>query len=218
MTKAKTPHRKVLLDTNCFLRIYQSPVLPLMQEVVQGYQLLTLEELGNELFESPRLTSDYPWVAKGRKAADIKSGYLRLKGVNSTRVKEEKKWVRSYARSTLENYCKKQGTKLVRELSAADITLLAAAITIKAVIATDEWPLRIVVESLLEDPDDDGDTYEISLMSSLDILALLEQEGKLTQDIRIQTVETWLRLKEELHRDWQKDYERLFGMKAPVLD
>lgn len=218
MTKAKTPPRKVLLDTNCFLRIYHSPVLPLMQQVVQGHQLLTLKELGKELFESRRLTSDYPWIAKDPKASDIKAGYLQVRGITSSRVEDEKKWIRPYATATLDRYCAERRIHPAKRLSAPDIALLASAVTVKAVIATDEWPLRLVVESLLEDPDDDGDTYEIALMSSLDILALLEAEGLLTVETRVQTVDAWMRRRENLLRGWQQDYERLFGMKPPVLD
>lgn len=218
MTKVKTPLRKILLDTNSFLRIYHSPVLPLMQQVVQGYQLLTLKELGKELFESRRLTNDYPWIARDPKASDIKAGYLQLRGITSSRVEEEKKWIRPYANATLDRYCAEKRIRPVKRLSVPDIALLASAVTIKAVIATDEWPLRLVVESLLEDPDEDGDAYDISLMSSLDILALLEAEGLLTVDARIQTVDAWMRRRENLLRGWQQDYERLFGMTAPALD
>jgi hypothetical protein len=73
------------------------------------------------------------------------------------------------------------------------LTLLAAAIVCKAIIATDEWPLRLVVGDLMTDPDEDGDDYGIGLMSSLELLALLENQGFLTKDKRIVTVEAWQR-------------------------
>lgn len=217
MTSAGKSPRKILLDTNCYLRLYCSPVLPLMQQVVQGYQLLTLEELGKELFASNRLKKDYPWVATDPKASDLKAGYLHLRGVSSTRVRQEKSILRPYARTILADYCAKQRLAATKSLSEPDITLLASALAFDAVIATDEWPLRLVVKSLLNDADE-GDDYAIDLMSSLDILELLEQGGLLTREFRIQTVETWVRLNENLMRGWKADYERLFGEKAPVPD
>ena len=218
MTAAKTRPRKILLDTNCFLRLYCSPVLPLMQQTVEGYQILTLEELGNELFTSTRLKEDYPWIASDPKAADLKAGYLRIRGITKQRINQQKIWIRPFAKATLEKYCTAKRINPVKQLSTPDVTLLAAAVETKAVIATDDWPLRLVTQSLLDDPDEDDDTYDIGLMSTLDVLAILEQGGLLTADTRMQTVEGWMRKGENLLRGWQQDYEKLFGEEVPKLD
>lgn len=45
----------LLIDTNAFLRLYFSPVLPLLGEVIGGYKLMTLESLVGEFLRSDRL-------------------------------------------------------------------------------------------------------------------------------------------------------------------
>lgn len=215
MAKPGNTARKVLLDTNCFIRLYTSPLLPLMQQVVAGYQLLTLKELGEEYFNGRRLNRDFPWVGCDPRASDLKAGYLKVRGTSSARVDAEKPGLRRYSDAFLSAYCAKRGINPVKSLSRPDLTLLASAVVFRTVIATDEWPLRMVVQDLTADPDDD---YGIELMSSLEVLALFERQGLLTQEARVQTVDSWQRLRESLPKGWQADYERLFSEMAPVLD
>lgn len=199
--------RFVLVDTNAFIRLYCSPVLPLLQQNVGGYLLLTLNELISEFLNSKRLPLEYPWIAKDPKLSDLANAGLKISGINSRKVAERKRELRPYSDALLTSYCRKQGIQ-ARLLSARDLELLASAVVFKAVVATDEWPLSLVVRDLMADPDDD---YGLGLMSSLDILYLLEENAKLTRELRIQTCETWQRLNEKLPRDWGTDYERLFG-------
>lgn len=208
MTVAKA--RFVLVDTNCFIRLYCSPVVPLLQQQVGGYQLLTLKGLIDEFFESPRLSNDYPWVSKEPKVSDLKSAALKVSGINVRLVNQQKKELRPYADAFLAKHCKDRNIPAKR-LSARDLELLASAVVFRAAVATDEWPLGLIVQDLMQDPED----YDIGLMTSIDVLHLLEKNGKLTREVRIQTCDSWIRLGEKMPNDWRKLYLALFGEEAP---
>lgn len=210
MTSA--PIRIVLVDTNCFLRLYQSPVLPLMGQDIGGYRLLTLGCLVDEFLNSPSLTANYSWVAADPKRSDLTNAKLKLRGSNKASVEKVQKELRPYAKSVLETHCARNKTSL-RSLSSRDLELLATTIVLKGIMATDEWPLRQVATDLMEDPDE----YSIGLFSSLELLHLLEANGKLSPDGRRKTVDAWVRLRENLLKGWQEDYQRLFGESADSL-
>lgn len=207
----ETKTRFILVDTNCFIRLYCSPIVPLLQQKVGAYQLLTLKALIDEFFESPRLLQDYPWVAKEPKVSDLKNAALRVSGINVRLINEQKKELRPYADAFLAKYCADRKISPAKRLSSRDLELLAAAVVFRATVATDEWPLALVARDLMQDADD----YDIELMNSIDILHLLEANGILEREIRIQTCDSWLRLKEKMPNNWQKQYQALFGEPAP---
>lgn len=204
--------RIVIVDTNCFLRLYQSPILPLLGQDVGGYRLLTLESLINEFLDSTSLTSNYPWLVADPKFSDLENAKLKIRAATRTTIDKQIKSLTPYAKLLLEQYCKKKNI-IPRTLSGRDIELMATVIAVKGVMATDEWPLRHVASELMQDPI----TYNIEIFSSLDLLHLLEVNGKLTADERRTTVDSWVRLKENLLKGWEADYERLFGESADSL-
>ena len=206
------PTRIVLIDTNCFLRLYHSSVSPLMGQDIGGYRLLTLECLVDEFLNSPTLTTNYPWVASEPKRSDLTNAKLKLGSPSKNRVKNEKKALGPYANLLLENYCKRSDIT-PRSLSSRDIELLATTIVFKGIMATDEWPLRYVAQDLMQDDDE----YAIGIFHSLELLHLLEINGKLSPDDRRNAVDSWVRYRENLLRGWEVEYQRLFGESAGSL-
>lgn len=210
---AAAPKPKLLIvDTNAFLRLYSSPVFPLLQQQLGDYQLLTLQSLIKEFQDSTRLVGQYPAVAKNPKLANLQSAALKLSNVSKNQISKRIKELRPIANNFLEDYCDTNNVVVFRQLSSCDVELLATAVVTRATIATDEWPLRKVVEYLLEDEDV---TYSIALMSSIEVLALLEQNGKISKDQRIETVQKWIDDGENLLRGWRSRYAELFGEPAP---
>ena len=210
---SSSPVRIVIVDTNCFLRLYQSPVLPFLGQEVGGFRLLTLECLVAEFLESPTLIKNYPCVASGPKNIDLKNAQLKSRSATKASIQNAEKELRPYAKSLLELYCKNRNITPAKNLSRCDIELLATVISVRGMLATDEWPLRTVAYDLLEDPNE----YNIGVLSSLDLLHLLEVNGKLTPEDRRTTVDSWVRYKENLLKGWQADYQRLFGESAELL-
>lgn len=206
--------RFILVDTNCFLRLYHSPMLPLMGEDIGGYKLLTLKKLIDEFKNNQVLMVDYPSVASGAKHDDLINSTLKLSGINIKLIKKQCDDINLYAKSFLESYCKREKIQNIRRLSIPDIELLATTIVLKGILATDEWPLRLVAKDLMEDPEE----YKIDLYNSLELLYLMEMNGKLNPEERRRTVRSWVLSREKLLRDWQKDYQRLFGESADTLD
>lgn len=178
-----------------------------MGQEIGGFKLLTLPGLVDEFLSSKRLDMEYAAVMDTSRREDLMAAQLELRGKNKTRVANEKNALRPFARSFLEQDSAKKGIKPPKCLSSRDLELLATAVVLKGIIATDEWPLRLVAEDLMQDPED----YPIGLFTSLNILHLLEINSKLTADERRKTVRDWIRSGEKLHRDWQTDYHRLFG-------
>ena len=206
--------RIILVDTNCFLRLYQSSVRPLMGQDIGGYRLLTLEKLVDEFQNNPTLISSYPAVASGSKHDELTNSAIKLSGINKRKIKDSLKELAPYAKYFLESYCKQQNTEIIRRLSTPDLELLATTIIIKGIIATDEWPLRLVATDLMEDQEE----YKIGLFNSLKLLHLIEEDGKVSPEDRRKTVRSWILYKEKLLRNWREDYQRLFGEPADSLD
>lgn len=205
--------RIVLIDTNCFLRIYQSPVLPLLGEVIVGHELLTLTILYNEFFNSQKLMREYAFLDLIIQSEDKSKVLLKLIPAVEEHVRQIMRDHRRYVDEILEKYCASRGISTKR-LSNCDLELLATAIEMEALIATDEWPLAFVVDDLMRDLDEG---YRIGIMTSVDILYLLEQAGKLSREERILTVKSWMQNAENLHRDWRSFYRKLFNENAPTL-
>jgi hypothetical protein len=206
--------RIVLIDTNCFIRLYQSPVLPFFGEVVDGGKLLTLTTLIDEFFSSPRLKQVYAWLQSTVNGEDRDKIELSLSVVEQASVGAIMQEHRDYVDDVLDGYCVEQGRQISKRLSDCDLQLLATAIEVKALIATDEWPLAVVVDDLMLEPEEG---YQIGILTSIDIIYMLEKVGKLSREDRIGTIKSWLRNDEKLPRDWRRKYRELFNDVAPTL-
>lgn len=201
-----TASRLVLVDTNCFLRLYSSPVMPLLGEVVGGYHLLTLQSLIDEFMTSPRLTGDYKWVTVAPKGTDLTAGALILSSVAKGRVTKQKAELKPYVDAFVRNMNAKKRMSLT-PLSRRDLDLLATAVVMKAIIATDERALQEVAFDLMEDKA----SYQIDVLNSFQMLHFLENNGRLDSSARRNTVDAWIKLKERLPMGWRSKYEELFG-------
>lgn len=206
--------RIILVDTNCFLRLYQSSVRPLMGQDIGGYRLLTLKKLVEEFQNNQNLVSNYPSIATGSKYDELTNSAIKIRGVNKKKIENLQKELAPYSKSFLESYCKRQKIEIIRRLSSPDLELLATAIIIKGIIATDEWPLRLIAADLMEDQEE----YKIGLFNSLELLHLIQENGKISPEDRRKTVRSWMLYREKLLRDWREDYQRLFGESADSLD
>lgn len=179
--------------------------MPLMGVLVQGHQMFTISSLIEEFSANPRLLAAYPWVAKAPKVDDLRLGMLQLSAAENRKVDAKKKELRPYVDMAVNNYRKRNIA--ISRLSNADLTLLATAVVLGAVIATDERALQLIVQDLMGDPDE----YPVGVVCSLDVLAMFERANMLTKEQRTTTVDTWLRLGERLPMTWRADYLRNFN-------
>ena len=144
--------------------------------------------------------------------ANLQSAAIKLSTATKNQVKKRVSELKPIANNFLEDYCDKNNVEVFRQLSTCDTELLATAIATRATIATDEWPLRKVIEYL---QDDDDKAYAVGLMSSIEVICLLEQNGKITKTQRIETIQKWIDDGEKLLRGWRSRYAKLFGEPAP---
>ncbi|MHA6891406.1 hypothetical protein [Ralstonia pseudosolanacearum] len=206
------PIELIFVDTNCFLRLYHSPVHPFLGATIGTYRILTLAALIDEFRASDRLMTEYAWVDKAMKGEDLLRAALQLTDQDASDIDEERALLRGYVNSILEDHCRGKGIP-VRSLSGRDLELLATAVVFEATIASDEWPLAFVVDDLMSV---EGE-YDIGVFTSLDVLRLMETEGRITAEERRDTVLSWLRFGEKLPRDWQTLYVKLFAERPPAL-
>lgn len=205
--------RYILVDTNCFLRLYQSPVLPFLGKKLGQFHLVTLPFLIDEFLKGKKLLNKYAWLEQIVRAEDISSIAISLTEDAQQEVNEIVDSHSDYVNGVISDYCKQKNI-IIRELSPEDCELLATAIVLCAIIATDEWPMNLAVSDLLSEPDDN---YQIQIFSSVHVLHLFESSDLITPEQRKATIKSWLQNDEKLRRDWRIVYQQLFGESAPTL-
>lgn len=208
MPKKKNNARFVIVDTNCFLRLYYSPVRPLLGGTFGGYRLVTLQRLVAESCSGPRISNEYAWALnEDAVKEELKKAALRLREPKKGHVKRDTGLVRKVGNGLLKQYCLQEAIR-PRELSLVDAELLATAMQLDGIVASDEWPLRHVGERYGDEP--------VPFLTSVEVLHVLESAGALAAEARISVVRDWLRAGEKLHRDWRDAYRRCFNDGVPT--
>lgn len=156
--------------------------------------------------------ANYAWLEQDIATMDHEAFSMPLTAEDKTDIAIEIGQLGPWGNKLLEGHCKKEEIKL-RGLSKRDIHLLATAAVVEGVIARDEWPLKLVIDELTRDDDD----YRIEIVTSIDMLYLLETNGQITDEERVATVRSWLLYEEKLPRGWGEIYLRLFGQQPPRL-
>lgn len=200
--------RLIIVDTNCYVRLYMSSVRPLLGTVVGDFKLMTLTELRLETSLRSNVRERHPWMGAADIQADLDGACLKLREPKKGKIEQVARLTRTTGNGMLAAHCSAQGINLVRELSLTDARALAAADVLDASLATDEWPLRYVATALgMGDPG--------QLLSSVELLHMLETAGSLRREERIQTVRVWIQQAEALQRGWEARYAALFGEAPP---
>jgi len=208
--RMQRPPKIVVVDTNCYVRLLHSPLRPLLGTVVSGHKLMTTVDLAAETLGNSGLGGRQAWLASADIQADMGGATLKFREPKSSRVADEANAFRRTGNAILRKDCEAKGI-FVRTLSIVDARAWAAAAILNGVLATDEWPLRLV--STRVDVDDDGN--KLGLFSTIDLVHLLEQAGALTSAQRVDLMRSWRLSGEALHREADDDYRRLFQDDPP---
>ena len=204
------PPKIVVVDTNCYVRLLHSPLRPLLGKVVSGFKLMTTVDLAAETLGKSGLGSRQAWLASPEIQAELAGATLKFREPKSSRMAEEADTFRRIGNALLRKDCEAKGI-LVRTLSIVDARAWAAAALLNGVLATDEWPLRLATSRV--DVDDEGN--KLSLLSTIDLVHLLEQAGSLSSAQRVALMRSWKLSGEALHREADDDYRRLFQEDPP---
>lgn len=203
-------NKLVLVDTNCLIRVYFSPLRPVLSRPASGYELKTLQTLADELKNIANRRDEFAWLSAKAIQDDVDLAVLPLTKTQAQAIDQEAAGIRKQGNGMLQSHCQTQGINL-RQLSSADARVLAAALELSIAMATDEWPLRHV--ALAYGFYDDGTPVE--MFSSVDLIAFLEKEGLLTREDRMRTYADWLKFGECLLRDSPQIYFKSFGEYPP---
>jgi rRNA-processing protein FCF1 len=199
----------VVVDTNCLVRMYFSPVRPLMGRAVAKYALMTLAQLAAEL-RSLATRQEHAWLSDPVILAEVDAAVLRLTRKQLATVDLHVPPLRKRAEKFLREHCVATNRRMIRNLSKVDETALVAAIALDAALATDEWPLRLFSGQV--EADDNGNSVE--LLSSVELLHLVEKEGLTTRAERISTYRAWVQYG-EFCEDASTVYRKLFKEQPP---
>lgn len=195
---------RILVDTNCYLRLYYLLLRPLLGRQYGGTALSILPALNKEFDDSPMLQENYPWATHGDTQQDRHAAVVSLRGQNARRVKKLCYVLRLQGGDCLRGYCASRGINR-RSLSTNDIQLLATAAVMRWGMATDEWPLREVAAELTD----------VALYDTLSLLNLMEESGEISRPARQDAVRAMMLRNESMLRDWRERYCSLFGEAPP---
>jgi hypothetical protein len=201
----------VIVDTNCFVRLYFSVLRPLLGLEVGGHTLMTIKELADETTGNTGLTVRHPWLAGADVQDDLNAAILRLAEADDVLYDEDAEYYRTVGDAYLEGLCRERNLDHIRQLSMADAKALAIALDRGYILATDEWPLREF--SQFVEPDENGN--RLIVISSLQLLKLFLDSGQMSLDQVRDTVRGWILNDERLPRGWRDEYLTQFGEASP---
>jgi predicted nucleic acid-binding protein len=200
----------IIVDTNCLVRLYFSPLRPILNRSVAGYQFRTLKELSDEIVKLSA-GSRHAWLSEAAIQADVLTAHVALSHSQAASVNTHVRTVRRAGDQMLRRHCVDTNRKVMRSLSLADARALTTAIEVGAALATDDWPLRHVARRI--DCDDDGNSTE--LFSTVELIYLIELEGLIDRATRISTMAAWKRSGEVLNPEAEETYRALFQEDPP---
>jgi len=200
------PPTLLVVDSNCFIRLLFSPLRPVLGSTFAGYRLVTLAELADELGPGTEVVERNPWLLDPAVQEELVRNCLKFREPKKSAMFSEAKRLRSEGNTLLRKYCTDQKLDKVRELSAADSKALAAAQVVKGHLATDEWPLAFVAERASEVE---------TVLTSVAVVHMMEGDGKITREQRIETVTGWVKSGEKLPRHWFQQYKSLYAEEPP---
>lgn len=200
----------VLVDTNCLVRVYFSPLRPILGRPVAGYELKTLEGLAQELKNLAK-REDLAWLSHKVILDEVDAATVTLSKLQRDAINQDARAIQMVGNAALYKDYQNRKLRAPRALSLADAKALAACLELNAALSTDEWPLRLVSE--LYDYDDGN---PVKLFSSVELIELLEREGIIDREVRVKIYSDWLKNGEPLLRESSSIYIRLFNEAPPT--
>lgn len=196
----------VVVDTNCFIRLLFSPLRPVLGSTFAGYKLITLAELKEEVGPGTEVADRNPWLLNQDVQRELANNCLKVREPKKSDILKWAKHFRKEGNSLLHKYCLTKKLEKIRELSLPDAKALATAQVMAGLLATDEWPLTYVAQEASDVP---------NVLTSVSVVHLMEQEGKISRQQRIDVVVGWLKNGEKLLQQWPQQYKELFKEEPP---
>ena len=183
--------RKLLLDTNAYLRLARSVHPLLFSEFGEDRTCLYLiDEFEREFARSRRLCSKFPWVDEPE-YRDNREVRLQIGRKQRREIK------------TAIDFIRDQADADALGVSEVDVSVLGHASVLEIGVITDDTDMRTL-----------GSTFGIEIMSTLSLLKLMLDAGHI-DFARVRQIAAYWRHEGDLPARVGRDYRRLFGEPPP---
>lgn len=185
------PQTKLLVDTCSYFRLAQN-IHPLLAATFgrADYTLYAHAALKEEFERKSRLQTKFDWFSQ-RTYAENRSRPLQIGRKESESIDATHRFVWS---RVVQEYLKP---------SPVDVRILATAMDLGLTMVTDDQDLLALAKD-----------YEVTTMTSVELLRLMLNEKHITMDKVKQVVSQWL-YDRDMPANFQADYRRLFGEAPP---
>ena len=185
------PQRKLLLDTNAYLRLARSIHPLLFIEFGEDPTCLYLiEEFEREFARSRRLRGKFPWVDEPE--------YRDNRDVRLQIGRKQRRTIR-----TAVDFIGDQADMDALGVSAVDVSVLAHASVLEIGVVTDDTDMRTL-----------GKSFGIEIMSTLALLKLMLDAGHIDY-ARVRQIAAYWRHERDIPAKFGRAYRRLFGEPHP---
>lgn len=188
---------KILVDSNSYFRLAQN-IHPLLCQPFgsEEYTLYIHADLNAEFRCSSRLRNKFHWV----EAQDYIENRRRSINLSKAQKKEIEETYAFLWEHVQDEFLATRG----KGPSPIDTRIVATALVMGIPMVTDD---RDMIEL--------ADTYEVTHMSSLELMKLMLDQSHIDDDKVDQVVEQWIYDNDTPNRAWESDFERIFGRKPP---
>lgn len=189
---------KILVDSNSYFRLAQN-IHPLLCRQF-GKDELTLyihSDLNAEFKFSSRLKNKFHWVSE-RGYAENRRRSINLSKAQKKEIEHTYEYLWEHVQ---EEFLEPRG----KGPSPIDTRIVATALVLGIRVVTDDRDMMELAE-----------TFEVQHVTSLEMMKLMRDEGHIDDDKIDQVVEQWIYENDTPHQNWRKDFEKIFGRKAPL--
>ena len=185
------PQRKLLLDTNAYLRLARSIHPLLFIEFGEDQTCLYLiDEFEREFARSRRLRNKFPWVDEPE--------YRDNRQVRLQIGRKQKRALRAAI-----DFIGDQADADALGVSTVDVSVLGHAFVLEIGVVTDDTDMRAL-----------GATFGIEIMSTLSLLKLMLDGGQI-DFAKVRQIAAYWRHERDLPAKFARDFRRLFGERPP---
>ncbi|MCH7869609.1 MAG: DNA-binding protein [Myxococcales bacterium] len=183
--------RKILLDSNSYLRLAQT-IHPLLQVEFgeECHCLYAIRELQQEFDRSSRLQTKFHWVNDPQ--------YAKNRSRSITVTRKQAKTI-TLTISVIKGEARQRGL----DTSPVDASALATASVLEVPLVTDDGDMLTL-----------ADIFDIKAMKTLELLRLMLDCNHATMQQVIAAAGYW-RYAQDLPKDYEADFRRLFRKRPP---
>jgi predicted nucleic acid-binding protein len=190
--------KRIIVDSNSYFRLAQN-IHPLLCQPF-GKEEITLyihADLNDEFRRSPRLKNKFHWVVE-KVYAENRSRSISLTLEQKAEIEATYDFMWEHVQDA---FLRRYG----KGPSPIDTRIVATAHVLGIAVLTDD---RDMIELAKE--------FDVKAISSLGVMKLMLEAGRIDTEKVDQVVEQWMYENDTPHRDWKKEFKKLFGREAPA--